>query len=461
TAQAEAADIVAFETTIAEASWTRAERRDPIKTYNPISPAELAAAAAGFDWPAFLTAADLNGAPRVIVAEPTALPKISAIFAETPISTLQGWEAFHLVDNAAPFLSAPFELAHFEFHEKTLSGQPQERPRWKRAEATLNAEIGKAVGKLYVERYFPPSSKAAMLTMIANLRAALAARIQNLTWMSPQTKAKALQKLSMLRVKVGYPDKWRDYSALRISPDDLFGDVERADRFEWNREVRRLYGPVDRQEWFMNPQTVNAYYDPSGNEIVFPAAILQKPFFDPRADAAINYGGIGGVIGHEMTHGFDDQGRRFDGAGKLTNWWTAADAARFEAEAKRLGAQYSAFEPIAGAHINGDLTMGENIADLGGNLLAHDAYRLYLRGRRAPVLSGYTGDQRVFLGWAQVWRGKIRPDALRRQLVSDPHSPNQERVNGVFRNIDAWYADFHVEPGDKLYIPPDQRVRIW
>jgi putative endopeptidase len=460
-ADAQAGAIVALETAIAQASWSRVERRDQVKTYNPMTLADLTAFAPGFDWQAFLAAADLGGTNRVIVGEKTAVPQIAAIFAAAPIATLQAWQAFNLVDESSPYLSKRFVDANFEFRNKTLLGQPEQRPRWKRAEAVINRDVGEAVGRVYVERYFTPQAKARMEALIADLRVALAARIENVTWMSPQTKTKALQKLAQYTVKVAYPATWRDYGALTLSPTDLYGDVHRATAFEWARHVNRLNQPVDRAEWGMTPQTVNAYYNSTMNEIVFPAAILQPPFFDPGADMAVNFGGIGGVIGHEMTHGFDDQGRRFDGTGALADWWTAEDAAKFTVQAQRLGAQYSAFEPIKGAHVNGGLTMGENIADLGGLLLALDAYHLYLKGRPAPVLDGLTGDQRVFLGWAQVWRGASRDDALRQQLVTDPHSPPQARVDIPVRNIDAWYAAFDVKPGDAMYIPPDQRVRIW
>jgi putative endopeptidase len=460
-ADAQAAAIVAMETDIAAASWSLAEDRDPTKTYNPMSPAELAAAAPGFDWNAFFASQGLAGVKRVVVAENTAVPKIAKIFADTPLSTLKAWEAFNLADQAAPFLSKPFVDAHFEFRNKTLSGQPQQKPRWKRAVSVVNGDIGEAVGRLYVAAYFPPEAKAKMEALVANIRAALQARIQKVAWMSDATKARAEQKLSMLNVKIGYPVKWRDYSTLRITADDLYGDVKRSTAFEWKRKLARLYKPVDRDEWGMTPQTVNAYYNPTHNEIVFPAAILQPPFFDPAADMAVNYGGIGGVIGHEMTHGFDDEGRHFDGTGRLADWWAPEDDAKFVVQAKRLGDQYSAFEPIAGLHIKGDQTMGENIADLGGSLLGLDAYHLYLGGKPAPVLDGLTGDQRVFLGWAQVWRSAVRPDALRRQIVSDVHSPNVQRVDGVVRNVDAWYDAWGVKPGDALYVAPDQRVHIW
>jgi putative endopeptidase len=460
-ADAQAKAIVGAETEIAQASWSRAEQRDATKTYNPMSPDELAAAAPGFDWAAFLDGAELGGTKRVVVAESTAFPKIAAIFAATPISTLQAWEAFNVADAGAPYLSAPFVDAEFQFRSKTLSGQPQLRPRWKRAVGVLNNDMGEAVGRLYVDAYFPPESKARIEGIVANVRTCLAARIRRVAWMSDTTKARALQKLSMLTVKIGYPSKWRDYGVLRISASDLFGDVDRSAAFDWRRKLKRLGGPVDRTEWGMNPQTVNAYYDPTRNEVIFPAAILQPPFFDPAADWAVNYGGVGAVIGHEMSHGFDDNGRHYDGTGALSDWWTPQDDAKFVAQTRRLDEQYSAMEPIPGAHIKGDQTMGENIADLGGSLLALDAYHLSLGGKPAPVLNGLTGDQRVFLGWAQVWRGAIRPDAERRQLVSDVHSPMTARVNGVVRNIDAWYDAWGVGPGDALYVPPDQRVRIW
>jgi len=460
-ADAQSRAIVELETQIAQASWSRAEERDPIKTYNPMTPAELQQLAPGFDWAAYLAGADVGSVKRVVVNEKSAFPKIAAIFAATPIKTLQAWEAFNVADSAAPFLAKPFVDAAFEFRNKTLSGQKEQRPRWKRAVGTLNGDMGEAVGRLYVAQYFPPESKAKMLALVGNIRDALKARIQRLDWMSDATKAKALLKLSMLNVKIGYPAKWRDYGALYITADDLVGDVDRSAAFDWRRRVRRLYGPVDKAEWGMTPQTVNAYYNPTQNEIVFPAAILQPPFFDPAADPAVNYGGIGGVIGHEMTHGFDDQGRHYDGTGQLADWWTPEDDAKFVVQTKRLGAQYSAIEPIPGAHIKGDQTMGENIADLGGSLLALDAYHASLGGKPAPVLDGMSGDQRVFLGWAQVWRGAIRPDALRRQLVSDVHSPEPARVNGVVRNIDGWYAAWDIKSGDALYIAPDQRVRIW
>ena len=396
-----------------------------------------------------------------MVAENTAFPQITAIFAKTPVETLKAYAAFHLTDQASPYLSDAFVSANYEFRNKTLSGQPQQQPRWKRGVTLVDSNLGEALGKLYVEAYFPPESKAKMQALVGDIKTAMKARIENLTWMAPTTKAKALEKLASFNVKIAYPDTWRDYSALTIKDGDLYGNVERATAFEWDYRANRLGGPVDDSEWGMTPATINAYYSPTKNEIVFPAAILQPPFFDPDGDPAINYGGIGGVIGHEITHGFDDQGRKYAGDGSLTDWWTAEDAARFNAEAAKYGKQYAAPEVLPGAHINPDLTMGENIADLGGILLALDAYHLSLKGKPAPVLDGTTGDQRVFYGWAQVWRGKYRDDRMRQQLVTDPHSPPKYRVQVPMQNIDAFFAAFGIKPGERMYVAPADRARIW
>ena len=459
--KATAAAILAMETEIAQVSWTLEDRRDDSKTYNPITTSDLPAYAPGFDWAAFLDGAELGRLTRVVLQENTAIPKIAAIFAKTPVETLKAWQAFTIVDQAAPYLSSPFVQANFEFRQKELQGQPAQRARWKRGVALVDSQMGEALGKLYVARYFPPESKAKMLDLVSGVRAAMKVRIENLDWMSPATKARALEKLAKFNVKIGYPDTWRDYSGLTIKDDDLYGNVERAVAFDWTFRVARLDKPVDRTEWGMTPPTVNAYYHPTRNEIVFPAAILQPPFFDPQGDPAVNYGGIGGVIGHELTHGFDDQGRKSDGDGRLTDWWTPEDAAKFDARAEKLGKQYSGFEALPGAFVNGRQTMGENIADLGGLLLALDAYRASLKGRPAPVIDGLTGEQRVFLGWAQVWRGKLREDRLRQLLIVDVHSPNEARVDIPVRNIDAFYAAFGVKPGDEMYVSPDDRARIW
>jgi putative endopeptidase len=453
--------IVEFETKLAEATWTRAERRDRDKTYNPATPAELQAMTPGFDWKRYLGASDLPTVPRIVVTTNTSFPKFAKIYADTPVETLKAWQAFHVADGAAPYLSKRFADTAFEFRNRTLGGQPEQRPRWKRAVAFTNNAVGESVGRVYVERYFPPESKAKMDELVRNIRTAMRQRIEKLPWMGPETKARALDKLAKFTVKIGYPVKWRDYGRLELKRDDLYGNLLRSARYEWNRNVARLNEPVDKQEWGMTPQTVNAYYNFANNEIVFPAAILQAPFFDPDADPAINYGGIGGVIGHEISHGFDDQGRKSDGDGILRDWWTPEDAAKFKAQADKLGAQYSAFEPLPGARVNGALTMGENIGDMGGLSLGYDAYHASLNGRPAPILDGLTGEQRVFLGWAQVWRERIRDEQLRQRLVSDPHSPAYYRVNGTIRNLDGWYSAFDVKPGDKLYVAPEDRVRIW
>jgi putative endopeptidase len=458
-----AADIVAMETKIAEANWTRAESRDRDKTYNPATLAELEKTAPGFPWRVYFREAGLDRAERAVVRQNTAFPKLATIFAETPISTLKAWLAFSASDEAAPLLSKRFVDANWEFRAKFLNGVQEQRPRWKRAVDAVENAMGEAVGRTYVAEYFPPESKAKMEKLVADLRAAMRSRIENLTWMGPETKARALEKLSKFGVKIGYPSKWRDYSALAIREGDLLGNAERAAKFEWDYDVNRIGKPIDREEWGMTPQTVNAYYTSVKNEIVFPAAILQPPFFDPNADPAVNYGAIGGVIGHEITHGFDDQGRKSDGSGMLRDWWTPEDAAKFEAQAAKLGAQYEAyaFPQLPGLHITGKLTMGENIGDLGGILLGLDAYKRSLNGRPAPVIDGFTGEQRVFLGWGQVWRSLIRDDALRQLLATNPHSPGGVRAFAPLRNVDAWYEAFGVKEGDANYVKPEDRVRIW
>jgi putative endopeptidase len=470
--EANAASIVQFETRVADASWTRAEQRNIDKVYNPETPAELSVLAPGFDWTAFLASADLGGAHGVIVAEKTAFPKIVAVYASTPLDVLKAWQAFNVADNAAFYLSKPFSEARFAFRDKSLSGQPEERIRWKRgiqavAGGDCNGDrvdcfgnMGFGVGEVYTARYFPPEAKAKIEALVTNVKAAMRVRLERLDWMTPATKVEALKKLDTYQIKVGYPDHPRDFSGLVIRSDDLIGDVKRAGAWDWRFYTSRLAGPVDRADWSMTPQTNDAY-NGSLRDIVFPAGILQPPMFDPAADPAVNYGAIGGVIGHELTHGFDDEGRKLDASGALRDWWTPADAAAFEVRAKRLGAQYSSYEPVRGAHINGDLTMGENIADLGGVNVALEAYHRSLKGKPAPVVDGFTGDQRVLLGWAQAWRGKAREDYVKKQVVSDPHSPRAFRVIGPTRNVDDWYAAFGVKPGDVYYLAPDQRVHIW
>lgn len=456
-----ATQIVAFETRLAEASWERADHRDRDKTYNPMSPAELSAYSPGFDFIGMLNARGLAKVQKFIVGDNTAFPKKAAIFAETPLETLQAWMAFGIADAAAPYLSKAFVDASFGFHAKTLSGQPEQRARWKRGVMLTNEVLGEAVGQIYVAKYFPAASKRQMLELVNNIRSVMAERINRLDWMGEETKKAAQQKLASFTVKIGYPDEFRDYSALVVKAGDLYGNLIRSGEFAWKRELDRLDKPVDRKEWGMPPQKVNAYYNPSFNEIVFPAAILQPPFFDPQADPAVNYGGIGGVIAHEISHGFDDQGRKSNGDGVLKDWWTSEDAAKFNARAEHLGAQYESIEILPGEHINGKLTMGENIGDMGGLTFALDAYQASLHGAAAPVLDGVSGVQRVFFGWAQVWRQKMRDEAKLKQIHTDPHSPAEARVNGVVRNIDAWYSAFDVKPGDKLYVKPEDRVHIW
>jgi putative endopeptidase len=458
-----AADIVAMETKIADAHWTRADSRNRDKTYNATSFAELEKTAAGFPWAVYAKEAGLDKADRAVVRQNTAFPKLAKIYADTPVETLKAWQAFHVVDRAAPLLSKRFVDAEWEFRAKFLNGAQEQRPRWKRAVGAAEGAMGEAIGRTFVTQYFPPDSKAKMEKLVADLRAAMKGRINNLQWMSPETKTRALDKLAKFNVKIGYPSKWRDYSGLRIVEGDLVGNAERAAQFDWAYQVSRIGKKVDEEEWGMTPQTVNAYYSSAKNEIVFPAAILQPPFFDPNADPAVNYGAIGGVIGHEITHGFDDQGRKSDGDGVLRDWWAADDATKFEAQATRLGAQYEsfAFPQLPGLHITARLTMGENIADLGGILLGLDAYRLSLGGKPSPVLDGFTGDQRVFLGWAQVWRTLFRDDALRQLIISDSHSPGTIRAFAPLRNVDAWYEAFGVKEGDANYVKPEERVRIW
>ncbi len=461
--QGNAEAILALETKIAEAHWTRAESRDRDKTYNPVELAAFETTAPGFPWATFFEAAGVTAAPRAVVRQDTAIPKMAQIFADTDVATLQAWQAFHTADNAAPLLSKAFEDANFEFRNKFLSGQPEQRERWKRGVSFAENAMGEAIGRDYVELYFPADAKAKMDELVANVKVAMGARLDQLDWMGPETKKEARAKLENFGLKIGHPDEWRDYSGLDVQPGDVFGNAERSMAFEWDFRRARIGQQVDKAEWGMTPQTVNAYYNSVKNEIVFPAAILQPPFFDPEADPAVNYGAIGGVIGHEIIHGFDDQGRKSDGAGVLRDWWTAEDAAKFEAQAAKLGAQYEAYEfpQLPGMHINGRVAMGENIGDLGGLTIALEAYRRSLGGQPAPEIDGYSGEQRLFMGWAQVWRTLWRDDALRQQLVNGTHSPGHIRAFAPLRNIDAWYDAFGVTEQDALWIAPDDRVRIW
>ena len=455
-----AATIMAFETEVAALSWGSDERRQIELINNPYSTAQLKAYAPGVDWDAFFAGAKVAPQQRMIVAENTAVKAIAELYAATPLETLKLWESFHVADQGAPYLGKAMVDSRFKY-TSSLSGVTQIRPRWKRAVDLVDGSLGELVGQAYVEQHFPPAAKAKMEVLVANLKLAMGDRIRANTWMSPETKEAALDKLSRMDVMVGYPDKWRDYGPLQISPTDLYGNAERAAMFNFEYRMSFLGKPVDRKLWAMNPQTVNAYNGGLENKIVFPAGILQPPFFDPNADAAVNYGAIGAVIGHEISHGFDDQGRKIDATGAVRDWWTAGDAERFNAEAKRFGAQYAAFEVVPGSHINPELTMGENIADFAGISVALDAYHRSLGGQPAPVIGGLTGDQRFFLAYAQVWRNKSREDALRQQVTTDPHSPARYRTIAPLRNLDAWYEAFGVKPGDSMYIAPEDRVHIW
>jgi len=451
--------VLAFETEIAKVSWPVADRRDLGKINNPMTLAELRAYAPGFDWAGFFAGAGVATVGKIIVQEKSAIKAIAAIYAATPIETVKAWEAVQTIEQASPYMSKRYVDSRFQFIS-SLSGVTSIRPRWKRAMQRMDASLGELVGRTYVADYFPATSKAMMIELVANLKVAMANRIKGNGWMAPETKTAALEKLARMDVMVGYPDKWRDYSALSLDPADLYGNVKRSSAFEWNYTLSDLYKPIDRKKWAMTPQTVNAYNGGLENKIVFPAGFLQAPHFDPQADPAVNYGSIGVVIGHEISHGFDDQGRKIDATGAIRDWWTKADAERFEAQADGFGKQYDTYEAVPGMFINGKLTMGENIADMAGVLIALDAYHASLKGKPAPVIDGLTGDQRFFLSYAQTWRSKDREDALRSQMASDPHSPDKFRIIGPLRNIDAWYDAFNITSG-KYYLPPEKRVRIW
>ncbi len=459
-ADVKATQILELETRIAECHWPRAKLRERDLTYNLRTLKELEQLAPVYPWKSFFAAGDLQDRPQFNVGQPDAIEKLAKLFPTVPITLWQSYLKVHYLDSVASVLPKAFDEEAFDFYGHKLNGQEEQRPRWKRAVRAVNAAMGEAVGQLYVKEYFPPAAKAQALELVENLRKAYEARFQQVPWMTPATRKVAEEKLAAFRPKIAYPDKWRDYTALKVDAQDAFGNGVRAQLFEWNRELKRIDSPTDRDEWGMTPQTINAYYNPTFNEIVFPAAILQPPFFDPNADAAVNYGAIGGVIGHEMGHGFDDQGAKSDAKGILRTWWQPEDTAAFKSLGDKLAAQYDRYE-AAGLHLNGRLTLGENIGDLAGLTIAYEAYHLSLHGKRPPVLEGLSGDQRFFLGWAQAWRELNRQESLRNQVMTDPHSPGEFRVNGVVRNVDAWYPAFHVTPGDKLYVAPKERVHIW
>ena len=461
-AKKKAADILALETKLAKVQWTKVQNRDPIKTYNKIEIAALSPLAPGYDWHKYLVGAGADGkVSYVIVGQPSYLTGFAKILAETPLATWKTYFRWHLVNDASPFLSKAFVDNRFALYGTALQGVPENRPRWKRGVQLVDGDIGEGLGKLYVAKYFPADRKARAEALVQNLLAAYKQDIGSLDWMGPDTKKEAQIKLSKIMVKIGYPSNWRDYSTLTIRADDLLGNVARANEFEYQRNINKLGQPVDRTEWGMNPQTVNAYYNPEMNEIVFPAAILQAPFFNADADDAVNYGAIGSVIGHEISHGFDDQGSQYDGDGNLRDWWTKDDHARFDAKTKALIAEYSAFEPVAGYHLNGELTLGENIADNSGLAIAYKAYQLSLAGKPAPVIDGLSGEQRFYLGFSQEWREKLRDNYAVELIKSDPHSMGVDRVLGTLVNQPGFYQSFDVKPGDKMYLPPEQRVIIW
>jgi predicted metalloendopeptidase len=454
--------ILALETEIARVQWTKVENRDPVKTYNKFELAKLDEVAPGFDFKPWLEDTGISAkVSYVIVSQPSYLKGFAQVAAKTPLETWKAYLRMHIIDSYANYLSKAYVDEHFAFYGTTLSGVKEMEPRWKRGVGAVERAMGESLGKLYVAAYFPPERKARMEELVKNLLAAYKQSIDKLDWMSPATKKQAQAKLAKFMPKIGYPNKWKDYSQLVVAKDDLVGNVMRARLVEYNRELNKLGKPIDRDEWGMTPQTINAYYNPELNEIVFPAAILQPPFFDANADDAVNYGGIGAVIGHEISHGFDDEGSQYDGDGNLRDWWTPADHKNFAAKTKMLVKQYSAFEPIPGYHVNGELTLGENIADNSGLAIAYKAYKLSLHGKKAPVIDGLTGDQRFYMGWAQVWRTKMREQQQIVQVKADPHSPGRFRANGTLKNQPGFYQAFHVKPGDKMYLAPKDRVTIW
>ena len=463
-AGARADAVIALEAKLAEVHWSAQDSRDIQKIYNPMSADQLKATAPEFDWDVVLAESGLTSVETFLVAQPSAIDKAGELFAATPLDTIKDYLAFHLINTNVNRLSAPFDDASFAFFGKTLRGTEEQRERWKRGVQIVNGGIGEAVGQVYVDRHFPPEYKTQMETLVGNLVAAFEERLQQNEWMDDETRQQALLKLSTFEPRIGFTEKWTDYAPLEIKPGKLLENTFAVREFQWNEQLKRLGGPVDRDIWPYPPQTVNASYNPLLNQITFPAGILQPPFFDPYADAAVNYGAIGAVIGHEIGHGFDDQGRRFDEKGRIRDWWTETANTAFQKKADVLGAQYNSYEPLEGEFINGRLTMGENIGDLGGLQMAHAAYQRHLNAccnGEAEIIDGLTGDQRFFLGWAQVWRAKAREDEIRRRLLTDPHSPPEYRINGVVRNLDAWYDAFGVTEGDALYLAPEDRVRIW
>src|SRR5687768_6379967 len=459
--ESNAAAIFKLETRLARAHWTNVENRDAVKTYNKFQVADLNKQFPGFDWNAWTTELGVGGIPAVVVNQPGYVKAFAAAVNELPVDAWKPYLKASLLNGFAPYLNKAVVDAEFGFYTTTLRGVKEQQPRWKRGVNAVNGNLGEMLGKLYVERHFKPEAKARMEALVANLREAYRLGIDKLEWMGPDTKQEAQAKLAKFNPKIGYPNKWRDYSKLEIKKDDLAGNVMRAFLNENTYQLGKAGKPIDPEQWGMTPQTVNAYYNPVRNEIVFPAAILQPPFFNLEADDAVNYGGIGAVIGHEMGHGFDDQGRRFDATGALRDWWTKTDETEYQKRAKVLIEQFNEFEPLPGLHVNGALTLGENIADLTGLVIAYEAYKLSLKGAAAPVVDGIPADQRFYMGWAQSWKAKERDESLRQQVLTNVHSPEMYRANGPIRNIEEFYTAFGVKEGDKLFLPPDRRVKIW
>ncbi|WP_306591316.1 M13 family metallopeptidase [Geothrix sp. 21YS21S-4] len=459
-AEARAQKILALETKLAGIHWSKVEERQIEKLYNPIKRAAIDTTYPGLDWTSLLTAIGVQNEKELVILHPSAIAGTAKLIAEEPLDIWKDYLTFHVLKAASPYLPKAFVDEDFAFSGKVVSGQPEIQPRWKRGVDTTTAALGEAVGKLYVAKYFPPEAKREADLLVKNIIAAMDERLSRLTWMDPKTKAEARAKLAKFTPKIGYPATWRDYSRLEVRRGDALGNAFRAAEFAFQRELDKIGKPIDRTEWGMTPMTVNAYANPFWNEIVFPAAILQPPFFDAHADTAINYGGIGLVIGHEISHHFDDQGRKFDKDGKLSDWWTPEDVKRFTALTDKVVKQYAAYEPLPGTHVNGELTLGENMADLAGLCVSFDAYHKSLNGKPAPVIDGFTGDQRFFLGFAQVWRQKYRDASLLQQLTTNEHTPGFLRPN-VVRNLDAWYDTFSVKPGQALYLKPEDRIKIW
>ena len=459
--EAAAKDIFNLETRLARAHWTNVESRDAVKTYNKRTLADLPKEFPGFDWTAWTTELGISQAPAVIISQPSYVKSFAATVNELPVDRWKPYLRASLLNGFAPYLSKPFVDAEFGFYSQTLRGVRENQPRWKRGVNTINANLGEMLGKLYVDRHFTPQAKARMEALVENLRKAFREGIDRLEWMGPETKKEAQEKLAKFRPKVGYPSKWRDYSRVQIAKEDLVGNVTRAVIAENEFQLGKVGKPIDPEQWGMTPQTVNAYYNPVRNEIVFPAAILQPPFFNLEADDAVNYGAIGGVIGHEMGHGFDDQGRRYDAKGVLRDWWQPKDAEEYMKRAKLLVDQYNAYEPLPGLRVNGELTLGENIGDLTGVVISHRAYQLSLGGQPAPVIEGLSGDHRFFFGWVQAWRAKERDDALRQQVLTNPHAPEMYRANGPLRNVSEFYSTFDVKQGDQMFLSPEARAKIW